>query len=298
MVYYDYIKFFIFLYMLISAGGVVKRSIEVYRSNFGNLMRYIGLLFGLGIVAVITLVIGLASIIGLQASTASAGGLLNLVSNISGSFISFLVIWGVLFFLLSLWLEIAFMRTVSRAVLGQPKISIGEEWKQSRPLIWRTLGNSIVVALLAILPFMIGIIGWVSIRTMSAFGGSVGVFRVLGLLFTLLSIYGFFHMLYFSIRLCFSTLGIVVDGLGIKEALQKSSALVKGRWWGILWRILVPVLAILAPYYVLLFLGQIKGFLGIFFALAAFVYYFFCLFPLAMIPSQVLYVSAKESSTK
>lgn len=279
--------------MFITTGEMLKRSIAVYRSNFGSIMRYVGLLFGLGIVAVIVLVAGLAAIVGLQAP--GSLGLLDLISMVSGSFVTFLIIWAIVFFILSIWVEIAFMRTVSRAVLGQPKIAVGEEWKASRPLIARVIGMSLLLGLIVMLPFLIGIMGWISIRTLGMLGGSVASFRVWGLLFTLLSIYGVFHMIYFSIRLCFSNLAVVVDGHHVKEALQKSSALVKGRWWGIWWRLFVVVIALLAPYYVFLFLGQVKGFVGTFFSLVTFAYYILCLLPLAMIPSQVLYVSAKES---
>ncbi len=281
--------------MFITAGGVVKRSIEVYRANFGSLMRYVGLLFGLGILAIVTLVAGIAAIIGFQAAPNLAMGPLGLLSLLSGTFFAFFIIWGIVFFILSLWIEIAFMRTVSRAVHGQSKISIGEEWKHSRPLIGKTLGVAILNGLIVMLPFLVGIVGWMVVRTMSVFGGSAGLFRSLGLLCTLLSIYGFFHMIYFSIRLCFSSLGVVVDGRGVVESLKESSALVKGRWWGVWWRMFVAVLALIVPYYVFLLLGQIQGFVGIFFGLVTFVYYIFCLLPIAMIPSQVIYVSAKES---
>jgi hypothetical protein len=277
--------------MFISAGGVVKRSIEVYRANFASLMRYVGLVFGLGLLAVVVLVVGLFALVGLQAP--SAGDLMGIFSMLSGSLLVFLIIWAIVFFFLSLWVEIAFMRTVSRAVLGQPKLSIAEEWKQSRPLIARTLGTSIVIGFIVTLPFLLGIFGWMYTRLAPSLGAQSGA---LGLVFTLLSIYGFFHMIYFSVRFCFSTLGVVVDGYGIKESLQKSSALVKGRWWGILWRMFVVMLALIVPYYILLFLGGIKGFVGIFFSLATFAYYILCLIPLAMIPSQVIYTSAKESS--
>ncbi len=280
--------------MFISAGGVVKRSIEVYRANFGSLMRYVGLVFGLGIVAVVVLVAGIAALVGFQAP--SAAGLFGIFSMLSGSLLVFLIIWALVFFLLSLWIEIAFMRTVSRAVLGQPKITIGEEWKKSRSLIARTLGTSIVMGFIVTLPFMVGIFGWMYTRLALSLGAQSSLSGVLGLIFTLLSIYGFFHMIYFSVRFCFSTLGVVVDGYGIKETLQKSSALVKGRWWGIFWRMFVAVLALIVPYYVFALLGGIKGFVGIFFSLVTFAYYILCLIPLAMIPSQVIYTSAKESS--
>lgn len=278
--------------MFLTAGGVVKRSIEVYRANFGSLMRYVGLLFAFGILAVVVLVIGLVSIIGFQAP--SAAGLFGLISNLSGSFIAFFIVWALVFFVLSLWLQIGFMRTVSRAVRAEPKITIGQELKQSRPLIARTFGSSILVGLITVLPFLIGIVGWTFTRTILLLGNSGASAGAWGPIFTVLSFYGFFHMIYFSVRLGFSNLGVVVDGYGIKESLQKSSDLVKGRWWGILWRLFVAVLALIIPYYVLVLLSQIEGFVGIFFALVTFVYYILCLLPLAMIPSQVIYTSAKE----
>lgn len=278
--------------MFLTAGGVIKRSIEVYRANFGSLMRYVGLSFAFGILAVVVLVIGLVSIIGFQAP--SAAGLFGLISNLSGSFIAFFIVWAIVFFVLSLWLQIGFIRTVSRAVRAEPKITIGQELKQSRPLIARTLGSNILVGLITVLPFLIGIVGWTFTNTIFLLGNSGASAGAWGSIFTILSFYGFFHMMYFSIRLGFSNLGVMVDGYGIKESLQKSSALVKGRWWGILWRIFVVVLALIIPYYILLLLSQIEGFVGIFFGLVTFVYYILCLLPLAMIPSQVIYTSAKE----
>ena len=278
--------------MFITATGVIKRSIDVYRANFGSLMRYVGLLFLFVIVAALILFVGIGGIFGTQLSRGTE--VENLLGVLSGSLITFLVIWAIVLFVFSFWLNIAFMRTVSRAVLNQPKIGIGEELKNSRSLIGRSLGTTILVSLITMLPFVIGLFGWVSVHSMFLRGGSGIVFGASNVIATLLALYGFFHMFYFSIRFCFSNLAVIVDGCGIKEAMKKSSALVRGRWWGIFGRILLPVLALLVPYYLGAFLSQVQGFVGIFFALVTFVYYIFCLIPLAMIPSQVLYVSAKE----
>ncbi len=280
--------------MFIAPVGVLKRSIEVYRANFGSLMRYVGLLFAFALAAIITLVIGLVAIVGLQVP--STTGLLGLVAIISGPFISFLIIWGIVFFVLMLWLQIAFVRTASRAVHGQAKIGIGEELGQSRHLILKSLGGSLLVSLITGAPFFIGMVVWMVLSIAAVATGGAAVMGIVKIALVLLTLYGLFHMIYFSIRLCFSSLGIMVDGQGITESLRKSSALVKGRWWGVFGRVLLAILALMVPYYILFGLSQIGGFIGTFFGLMMFAYYILCLIPLAMIPSLVIYVSAKESS--
>ncbi len=252
-------------------------------------MRYVGLTFVFLVFALVLLVGGLLLIVGGYTPNGSEG-LRTLLQSISGPVVLFLILWGGVLFVLNAWLQIAFMRTVSRAVLGHPQIPLAQEFKQSQPFIWRIIGLCIVVMCIIMFPFVMSILGWVLTHTFGLFANV----RILSLLFGLLGIYGIFHMIYFSNVLGFAWMSAAVDGHTIQGALKKSSDLVKGRWWAIWGRRLAAMLVMMMPYYMFLLMGNLRGGVGTFFALVAFAYYVLCFLPMILIPSVVIYHNAKE----
>lgn len=279
--------------MLLSIENVINRMIQVYRVHWASMLRYIGLMLALGLLFIILLVVGVITVIGVSVSSTDPESLRNFFTAISGPFILFIILLFVVMIVLNVWLQIAFTRATSRAVLNHEKISIGSELKESRPLIWRTLGVGILVGLIAIFPFLIALGGWLILRLNEYFGAGPAVVSSLKLLLVLIGVYGFFHMIYFSITLCFSQIAVSVNGLGIKESLQKSAQWVRGKWWAIFGRLFCAGLILVVPYYVFSGLGYFQNFIGIFFNLVTVVYYIGILLPMSMIPSVLLYHNLK-----
>lgn len=123
------------------------------------------------------------------------------------SYLLFLVI-ALLFGALSFWANIAFIRVISHAHNGKMSESVWTELTHATKVFWPAMGVTILTAL-AIL------------------GGMI-----------LLVIPGIIFMLWFA----FSYASVTIDNTGVMEGMNESKALVDGRWWKVLWRLLFPTL--------------------------------------------------------
>lgn len=108
--------------------------------------------------------------------------------------------------LLSLWITIGLMKTIVDCYTGAALKHFKEELKLSAPLIVPV----IIASLLAGLAILGGLI--------------------------MLVIPGIIFALWFT----FTTYAVIVDNKKTVEALKFSKSLVKGRWWGVFWRLLAP----------------------------------------------------------
>jgi len=279
--------------MLLSPEDVIKRMVQVYRVHWASMLRYVGLMFALALLFIILLVVGIITIIGLSFTATDPENLKNLFSATSGSFIVFILLLAALMIIVNAWLEIAFLRTTSRAVLNHEKISIGSELKHSRSFIWRFIGLNIVMGLIMVAPFLVIALAWALLRSGGLLdpGSSSMVSAYIGL--GLGVVYSVLHIMYFSIAFGFSKVGMSVENWAIKESLQKSMQWVKGKWWAIFGRLFAAGIVLAVPYYVFSLLAGIDGFVGIFFALLTGIYYIGFLIPMIMIPELVLYHNLK-----
>jgi len=106
----------------------------------------------------------------------------------------------------TLWTAMAAIRCVRNLATGQPAATWKENMSATSRLIWPFIYTSLLVGLVVL-------------------GGTV-----------LLIIPG----IIFSIWYCFTTYAVILDDKKGREAMRASKALVTGRWWSILWRLLAP----------------------------------------------------------
>ena len=120
----------------------------------------------------------------------------------SGAFVLVTLLLSLIIIVLTAWVSLRLMLMILKLNDGQTPLSPEEEAKKAWSLFWPSL--------------------WVGIlTTLVVFGASI-----------LLIIPG----IYFSIALSFSIYTLVDQNIRGTQALSASRALVKGRWWSVLWR--------------------------------------------------------------
>ncbi len=275
--------------MLLSPEDLIKRMVQVYRLHWASLLRYVGVTFGLFLLLGIFFIVGALLLLGFALPENSADLPRLFQSFFTLPFITFAVVFLIAAILLDTWLGIAVIRTTSRAVQNEEKISIGKEMKQSAPLLWKSVGSALLSGLIAGGPLLLSLLLWAIFKFMG-FGAENPMTYVI----ILLGIYGFFHLIYFGLKFVFSSLAVGIDHVGVVESLKKSSTLMQDRWWAVVGRLFCAGLVLLIPYYLFSFLIEIDGFIGIFFGLVTFVYYIGVLLPMSFIPSVILYHELKK----
>lgn len=283
--------------MLIAPKELVKRMFSVYRTHWTSLFRYVGLTF------LSLFVLGLGILISFSIFFSNA--ILSGTSNIRGSilpagfgyFLLLIVFVLIAFAILNVWITVGFIRTTQKAVLDQQKAPLGAELKESRPFVWRSLGSGILAALISMLPFYLGIIPLFTMtftRTDFSFLASPDTgFAFTVIFLILLSVYGFFHLIYFSVVFFFAPIGVVTEGWGVRQSLKKSKEMVKGKWWPLFGRMLVSTVVIMLPLQILSFFTEMQSFVGSLSSLLGFLYFGAVVLPMSLIPSLLLYHSLK-----
>ncbi|KKQ27070.1 MAG: hypothetical protein US42_C0015G0013 [Candidatus Magasanikbacteria bacterium GW2011_GWC2_37_14] len=181
--------------MLISVKEIINQSFELYQKNYQTFFKYLGLLFiPTGIIAITTTLIGrLMSVVG--------------TFGFSVPLIIYLLLI-IVASLASMWLTIAFTKTVASTYLKQPVLEIKDNIQNTVHLIWPTILVSILTSLII-------------------FGG-----------FLLLIIPAAIFALWYA----FSMYGVILENKTVLEALKFSKSLVKGRWWSVWWRMAAPAI--------------------------------------------------------
>lgn len=115
---------------------------------------------------------------------------------------------------------------VGRAVLGRTT-SIGEAWSTARPLLWRLLGVTVLIALI------VGGIGVGAIVLAVLLGVLVGQASVSAgvLLGVLVGAAGLVAAVWMANRLQLAPAALVLERSRVTTALRRSTALVRGSWW-------------------------------------------------------------------
>ncbi len=122
---------------------------------------------------------------------------------------------------------------VGRAVLGQP-MSTGEAWRAVRPLLGRLVGLALVTGLVVVGALAAGVLLALLSYTLA---GPPGL--VLGVP---LGIAGGIAGGYLYVRLSLAAPALVLEKVGIREALRRSGVLVDGSFWRVLGILLLAAL--------------------------------------------------------
>jgi hypothetical protein len=149
---------------------------------------------------------------------------------------------------------------VGKGVLGQP-ISLGESWRQVRPRLWSLLGLAVVVLAIVYGVFVLAVGVGVGITVAAG-----GVGAVLGVP---LALAGAAFAVWAYVRLSLAPSALVLERVGIRQALRRSGALVKGDWLRVFGILLLTVVittfvssVLQAPFQVRSFLGGLSGEVG------------------------------------
>ncbi len=283
--------------MLPSVQMMLSQSWEVYKKNWKTLTSFL-VLSTLVMIAlmIIPFVVFFAGMFSGLIVLSILGGLLGLA--------------GILYiFYFSMKISVGFYLCTMHALKNHQVPPLREGLKQSKPVIWKYIGVSLIVTLIIALPFVVGMFGFLTqvtnLFSLESYGEPL-VFsfnsEISTLFFLLLTVYGFFHALYFSTVYGPSIYGVIFDRKSIKESLPWGKSLVQGRWWSVFWRLLGPALV----YGVVYLLGETVLFLLALFvpeflyAIFEFIIMVFMVFfvavPLVYIPEIILYENLKKRS--
>ncbi|MCK1799166.1 hypothetical protein MTQ01_24690 [Streptomyces sp. XM4193] len=114
---------------------------------------------------------------------------------------------------------------VSRAVLGQ-SVSVAEVWRDSRPLLLRLFGLSLLILVIVVLPVVVGVLPGLLVGLAGATASGV-MLSLLGLTA------GAVVAVWLWVRLSLSAPALMLEKQGISTALVRSAKLVRNSWWRI-----------------------------------------------------------------
>lgn len=235
--------------MLISISELLKQSYQLYKSNFVLFLKYIV------INAVVPLLIGL-----LASGGAILAPMLLISSNMVISIIAALVVVAVAVgaAYVTTWFSFVLIKVINNRQLGLTDAGFVTNMKSVQPLVWRGFGASVLASLISGAPLVIALLG-IAITTFVASLSGGAASTLLKLFFSLVAIYGLFHLVYFGIKLQFSMYGVLFENKKAIESLKYSAGLVKGRWWPIFGRMFVCGLAL---WLIIAIVNGILGFIG------------------------------------
>jgi hypothetical protein len=194
--------------MLIPATKLITKSIELYRNNIRHFINYMLIL--LGATAIGTVLELLIKILESQKDFSQT-------ALITYAFVRlFNGIFGILLFILSIWIMVAFTKAIADKYQNKKSKSIKEEMEDSKIFVFPAIGLSILIGLII-------------------FGGLI-----------LLII----PAIIFSVWFYFSFYSLVLDNKKIIESLSTGKELVKGKWFRVFWRLFL----ITITFYILIFI--------------------------------------------
>jgi len=215
----------------------LERSISLYRSHFRSYSKYI-------LLSAIPSLIQYIAIIGVGFIT-----LTSLVNAFSAQTLSFqeiilptvlTLLVNFVFGLFSLWISIAFYRTIWSSVRNGQSTTMRMRLKEATKLFFPTLGTTILYSIYTVGPILLSTLllaGATFIPVTSSLGASS--MRILQFVLIVGTIYGLFHLVYFSVRLFFSMFEVMVSGAQIREAFTTSKQLTKNHFWYVFLTLLV-----------------------------------------------------------
>lgn len=114
---------------------------------------------------------------------------------------------------------------VSRAVLGR-QVSLGEAWRDSRGLLPRLLGLTLLVGLIVTAAVTVGVLPGILLSATGSLPAGIGLFFLGGLAGTVVAVW-------LWVRYCLSAPALMLERQGVIAAMRRSARLVRGSWWRI-----------------------------------------------------------------
>lgn len=234
--------------MLISISELIKRSYRLYKDNFRVILKYLLLALVPSLLAVLIMASGM--LLFKAAGDFVTGPIMFVLLPLAA--IAFIIIA-----ILGIWFNFALIQTIDLLNKKTGIPAMKDVLNKAKAVVWRGLGATILVGLYTAWPIFLGLCGFAI--SSFIFGPSI----ILKIIFGLITIYGIFHLAYFSVKLAFSVYAVAIDDKKINDSMELSRSIVKGRWWQIVWRLLVPALAVYAVLMIInVILAAIGGLFG------------------------------------
>ncbi len=209
---------------LLSLGSLIDKTLEHYKTHAPSLL---GVTFWL-------LVAGLPSGLGIVLSQDG-----NDLSFTTWTSFGLNIVGGIITLFASLHIAVALvlsLRDQGRGKHTDPRTVLKQAFSYDIPYIWAMLLKNVYSVVLPLLPLVLsGVLLAFTMESSSAFIGTAVSLTILGAV-----LYGLVVGLKYLITFNFVPYTtLLADERGMKS-LRASSALVKGRWWPTLWRVLLP----------------------------------------------------------
>lgn len=161
----------------------------------------------------------------------------------AAGFIVLLIIFGVIFSILYIFLTLALYHAAFYNEKGNMKFR--EAASGGKRYFWRFLGLSILISLIMILLSLPGIVALITV-IIGAILKSIALVLIFALISIVLFILAFIYTLYLGISWLFSTYILMKENKKILESMRTSKEMVKGKWWRIFGYFLLIMLIIIA----------------------------------------------------
>lgn len=232
---------------LISVGTIIDKSWHTYRTHFGMLMSISGWM----LLAVIINIVGF--IFYPTASTLLSG------EAYTGweTFGTILILLNNLIFipLLSIWVTASLVRLID-AIMTERRVTLKTVMQEGKGLFGPFLVVSVLFSLVLLATFLFLVPGFLFIFIGNILITSTAVSVIGSLLFIIGIVLAVFFACLWSVRFFFSTYTTLVDKQRGSKALQASSDLVRGRYWEVVVRILLPKILFFVVFAIFLYFAR------------------------------------------
>lgn len=215
--------------MLISAVELLKQSVNLYRNNFVTILKFLSLL-------VIPVVIDLVVLVLFKKNPT--------VLWLQWLLFTTQIITKIIYF----WFIFNIFRVIYTIYKKEAVASVEITTKETKKILWKGIGTSLVVGLFTFVPFIIIFVvflyrfGDISEGVAENIIGGIRAIVIYLPLFVIYSpymaiatVFSTIFAIFFGIKLSFATYETVIAGRSIKESIKFSWAITHGRWWTILW---------------------------------------------------------------
>lgn len=235
---------------LISIGQIIDQSWEHYTKHFKELMN-ISLWYFL-----VALLLTIGSLLSpVDNGLLAAGGSFSVLEalGLSITVITSLIVTPIT----GIWVYMSLMRAVKNQMAGK-SVNLKEINRQTWSQMLHFIAMAILRSLAIVAPVLLLVPGIALIVTnvMTTGGAWLGA---LSLILTFLGTVGaLIGSILLAIYLNFASYELVLGGQGIIESLKGSVALVRGKFWPVFWRVVIPKLVYSIPV-VVLQIGAVVG---------------------------------------
>jgi len=222
--------------MLLSASEIMSKSLELFKRDFKTWLPYMILSF---VAALLSTLVAFNPTVLLFFNTVGISP--NMVLLLS-------IIAMLLLTVFHVWLDLVLVRVIHDRLFNRAVAGLRERFHESRHLLARSIGISLLVTILVSLPLILSISGLAFVGFENLVLGQLRNATLLYLFFGLLLVYGLVHLIYFSIRYALSYYVVAIDEKNIGESLHQGHKLTHGRMGSIFWRLFAPVVVFLLMY--------------------------------------------------